>query len=58
VESVFTEQDLSVFEVLASLLATSLQNALMFHKLEEELKATKSDLQAYVRASWSNYLRK
>jgi len=56
VESAFTEQDLSVFEVLASLLATSLQNAFLFQKLDEELKVTKKDLQAYVRTGWSSYL--
>lgn len=58
VESAFAEQDLSVFEVLASLLATSLQNAFLFQKLDEELKVTKRDLQTYMRTGWSNYLKK
>jgi len=57
IEAAFTEQDLSVFEVLASQLATSIQNALLFQKLEEELKETKRDLQAYVRTSWDGYRR-
>jgi PAS domain S-box-containing protein len=57
IEAAFTEQDLSVFEVLASLLATSLQNAFLFQKLDEELKATKSDLQAYVKGGWDRYLK-
>ncbi|MEW5869253.1 MAG: PAS domain-containing protein [Chloroflexota bacterium] len=55
VESAFSEQDLSVFEVLASLLATSLQNAFLFQKLDEELKATKRDLQTYVKIGWDRY---
>ncbi len=58
VESAFTEQDLSIFEVLASLLATSLQNSFLFQKLDEELKATQKDLQTYVKSSWSNYMAK
>ena len=58
VDNAFTEQDVSVFEVLASLLAASLQNAFLFQKLEEEIKATKEDLKTYVRGSWSNYLKK
>jgi GAF domain-containing protein len=58
VESAFTEQDLSVFEVLASLLATALQNAFLFQKLDEELETTKRDLRARVRSGWSNYLSK
>ncbi len=58
VEAAFTEQDLSVFEVLASLLATSLQNAFLFQKLDEELKITKRDLQNYVKTSWDRYLGK
>jgi PAS domain S-box-containing protein len=58
VESAFTERDLSIFEVLASLLATSLQNAFLFQKLDEELKITKRDLQNYVKTSWDRYLGK
>ncbi len=54
VDNAFTEQDVSVFEVLASLLAASLQNAFLFQKLEEEIKATKEDLKTYVRGSRSN----
>jgi PAS domain S-box-containing protein len=57
-EAALTEQDFSVFEVLASLLATSLQNAILFQKLDEELKKTKSQLQAYTKDSWDRYLRK
>jgi PAS domain S-box-containing protein len=51
----FTEQDLSVFEVLASLLATSIQNAFLFKKLDEDLTVTKQELQLYVRESWNKY---
>ncbi|MCA2000847.1 MAG: PAS domain-containing protein [Chloroflexi bacterium] len=51
----FNEQDLSVFEVLASLLATSIQNAFLFKKLDEDLTVTKQELQLYVRESWSKY---
>lgn len=55
-EAAFTEQDLSVFEVLASLLATSIQNAFLFQKLDEELKKTKRTLQAYTKDGWERYL--
>lgn len=58
VESAFTEQDLSVFKVLASLLATALQNAFLFQELDDELETTKRDLQAQIRAGWSSYLAK
>lgn len=55
IESAFTEQDLSVFEVLASQLAISIQNAFLFQGLDEELKKTKRDLQEYVRVGWERY---
>lgn len=55
VEEAFTEQDISVFEVLASLLATSLQNSFLFQKLDEELNAAKSNLQTYVKDGWDRY---
>jgi GAF domain-containing protein len=58
VESAFTEQDLSVFTVLASLLTTALQNAFLFQELDDELETTKRDLQARVRTGWSSYLVK
>lgn len=58
VEAAFTEHDLSVFKILASLLANSLQNAFLFQKLDEELETTKKELQARVRAGWSNFLGK
>jgi GAF domain-containing protein len=58
VESAFTEQDLSVFTVLASLLTTALQNAFLFQELDDELETTKRDLQARVRTGWSSYLAK
>ena len=57
VEAAFTTQDLSVFEILASLLATAIQNAFLFHNLEEELKETKRDLQNYVKVSWDKYMK-
>jgi PAS domain S-box-containing protein len=57
-ESAFTEQDISVFEVLAALLATSIQNAFLFQKLDIELKATKRDLEFHVKDSWSKYLER
>ena len=58
VESAFTEQDLSVFKVLASLLVISLQNAFLFQKMGEELETTKRDLQAQTRTGWGSYLEK
>jgi len=51
----FTEQDLSAFEVLASLLAASIQNAFLFKKLDEDLTVTKQELQTYIRDGWSRY---
>jgi PAS domain S-box-containing protein len=55
-EAAFTEKDFSVFEVLASLLATSIQNAFLFQKLDEDLKTTKRSLQAYTKDGWERYL--
>jgi hypothetical protein len=55
VESAFAEQDVSVFEVLASLLATSIQNAFLFHGLDKELKKTQMDLHSYVKTGWEKY---
>lgn len=57
VEASFSAQDLSVFEILASLLANSIQNAFLFQRLDEELKEIKRDLKTYVRAGWERYLK-
>lgn len=51
----FTAQDLSAFEVLASLLAASIQNAFLFKKLDEDLTVTKQELQTYVKDGWNKY---
>ncbi|MBN8579191.1 MAG: GAF domain-containing protein [Anaerolineae bacterium] len=58
VEAAFTEQDISVFEVLASLLATAIQNAFLFNRLDEELKMTKKELQAHVLSGWDQYTKR
>lgn len=58
VEAAFTEQDISVFEILASLLATSIQNALLFNRLDEELKMTKKELQAHVLSGWDQLTKR
>ncbi len=58
VEAAFTEQDISVFEILASLLATSIQNAFLFNRLDEELKMTKKELQAHVLSGWDKYIKR
>lgn len=57
-EAAFTEQDISVFEVLASLLATAIQNAFLFNRLDEELKMTKKELQAHVLSGWDQYTKR
>jgi PAS domain S-box-containing protein len=54
-EDAFNEQDLSVFEVLASMLANSIQNAFLFQELDKELQSTKKDLQVYIRSGWDRY---
>jgi len=58
VEAAFTEQDISVFEILASLLATAIQNAFLFNRLDEELKMTKKELQAHVLSGWDQYTKR
>lgn len=55
IDDAFTRQDLSAFEVLASLLATSIENAFLFNKLDEELKLTKKELQAHVLDGWERF---
>lgn len=57
VEAAFTDQDISVFEILASLLATSIQNAFLFQTLDEELKLTKKELQTHVLTGWDKYMK-
>lgn len=52
VETPFTEQDVSVFEVLSSLLSISIQNAFLFKGVDAELEKTKRELQTYVRTGW------
>jgi len=54
-EDAFNNQDLPVFEVLASLLAISIQNAFLFNKLDEELKITRRELKTHVIGSWERY---
>jgi PAS domain S-box-containing protein len=54
-EVAFTEQDLAIFEVLGSLLATAIQNAFLFNKLDEELKVTKRELNTYIVDGWEKY---
>jgi PAS domain S-box-containing protein len=56
-ENAFTEQYLSVFGVLASLLATAIENAHLYKKIDDELEKVKADLKRYVQASWNSYLR-
>ncbi len=51
----FIEQDISVFEVLASLLANTIQNVFLFNQLDEELKMTKKELKAHVLSGWGKY---
>ena len=55
IEGTFTEQDLAVFEVLASQLGTTIENAFLFQDLEDELKKTKRDLQMYTRDGWDRF---
>jgi hypothetical protein len=56
-DDAFTVQDVSVFEVLASLLATSIQNTVLYQKLDEELKKAKTELRQYTRVSWDKYVK-
>ncbi len=55
-ETAFTEDDLSVFQLMAGQLATAIENARLFQQVEEELERVKDDLRRQTRTAWSKFL--
>jgi PAS domain S-box-containing protein len=56
-EIAFTEDDLTVFQLMAGQLATAIENARLFQQVEEELEKVKDDLVRYIRTGWSGFSR-
>lgn len=54
----FTEQDISLLNVLAGQLATALENALLYKQIDNELEQMKAAMKSYVRSGWDSYLGK
>ena len=56
-ETAFTEDDLTVFQLMAGQLATAIENARLFQQVEEELERVKDDLRRQTQTAWSKYLK-
>lgn len=54
-EDAFTEEEVTILQMMVSQLSTALENARLFQQLEEELDEVKSSLRRYVRQSWSKF---
>jgi PAS domain S-box-containing protein len=55
-EIAFTEDDLTVFQLMTDQLATAIENARLFQQVEEELEKVKDDLYRHIRVGWSKFL--
>ncbi len=55
-ENAFAPADIPVYQIVAGQLASALENARLFHQVEEELEEAKKALRRYVNKSWSDYL--
>lgn len=53
----FTEDDVTVFELMAGQVATAIENARLFQQVERELEEVKNDLRRHIRTGWSGYLK-
>jgi sigma-B regulation protein RsbU (phosphoserine phosphatase) len=57
-ESVFTAEDVAVYQIMAGQLASALENARLYTQVERELEEAKQSLRRYVKKGWSDYLSK
>lgn len=55
-ENAFSEQDLSVLQIVAGQLAVALENASLYKKVEDELDEIKESMKRYIRTGWGDYL--
>lgn len=55
-EAAFTEEDIAIFEMMASQLANTIENARLFKQTEKALEEAEADLRRYVKEAWSKYL--
>lgn len=57
-ETAFTDDELTVFQLMADQLATAIENARLFQQVEEELEKVKNELGRYIRTGWSKYFQR
>lgn len=57
-ENAFSEQDLSVLQIIAGQLAVALENASLYKQVEDELEKMKDDMKRYIQVGWGDYLGK
>jgi PAS domain S-box-containing protein len=57
-ENAFSEQDLSVLQIVAGQLAVALENASLYKQVEDELEKMKTDMKRYIQTGWDDYLGK
>jgi hypothetical protein len=55
-QSAFTEEDIAIFQTMASQLANSIENAYLLEETQRALEELKAIQRRYVREGWSRYL--
>jgi GAF domain-containing protein len=57
-QGVFTEENIAIFQTMASQLANSIENAYLLEETQRAMEELKAIQRRYVREGWSRYLDK
>jgi PAS domain S-box-containing protein len=57
-EAAFTEEDISIFQTMASQLANAIENSRLFQQTQDTLEELEAINRSYVRQSWGSFLRR
>ncbi len=54
-EAAFTEEDITLFQIVANQLATAIQNARLFGQVQQSLREVETAYRAYIQQRWEEY---
>jgi len=57
-EAAFTEEDISIFQTMASQLANAIENSRLFQQTQDTLQELEAINRSYVRRSWGSFLQR